>query len=40
MFARGLQLALDDYFTRKAAKLNKQNGAIIIVLIDGEPLIG
>ena len=34
----GLQLALDNYFTRKAAKLNKQNGAIIIVLIDGEPL--
>ncbi len=34
----GLQLALDDYFTRKAAKLTKPNGAIIIVLIDGEPL--
>jgi len=34
----GLQCALDDYFTRKTAKLAKQNGAIIIVLIDGEPL--
>jgi hypothetical protein len=34
----GLQLALDDYFRRKAANLTKQNGAIIIVLIDGEPL--
>ncbi|PZV17616.1 MAG: hypothetical protein DCF22_03105 [Leptolyngbya sp.] len=34
----GLQLALDEYFIRKTAKLMKQNGAIIIVLIDGEPL--
>ncbi|MEX0269595.1 hypothetical protein AB3R30_10660 [Leptolyngbyaceae cyanobacterium UHCC 1019] len=34
----GLQLALDEYSIRKTAKLTKQNGAIIIVLIDGEPL--
>jgi hypothetical protein len=33
----GLQLALDDYFTRKAAGQTKPNGEIIIVLIDGEP---
>lgn len=33
----GLQAALDDYFTRKAAKQTKANGALILVLIDGEP---
>lgn len=33
----GLKLALDDYFTRKAAQQTKPNGAIIIVLVDGEP---
>ncbi|MDX2239396.1 MAG: hypothetical protein NW224_01820 [Leptolyngbyaceae cyanobacterium bins.302] len=33
----GLNLALDDYFTRKAADQTKSNGAIIIVLVDGEP---
>lgn len=33
----GLQTALDDYFTRKAAEQTKPNGEIIIVLIDGEP---
>lgn len=33
----GLSLALEQYFTRKAAHQAKPNGAIIIVLIDGEP---
>ncbi|MDX2231939.1 MAG: hypothetical protein NW220_20055 [Leptolyngbyaceae cyanobacterium bins.349] len=33
----GLQLALDDYFARKAANQTKPNGAMIIVLVDGEP---
>jgi hypothetical protein len=34
----GLKMALEDYFTRKAAQKTKPNGAIILVLIDGEPL--
>lgn len=33
----GLSLALERYFTLKAANQAKPNGAIIIVLIDGEP---
>lgn len=33
----GLQLALNDYFDRKSAGKTKANGAIMIVLIDGEP---
>ena len=33
----GLQLALDDYFARKGAQQTKPNGAMIIVLVDGEP---
>lgn len=33
----GLKAALDDYFTRKAAGQTKPNGAMILVLIDGEP---
>jgi len=33
----GLNLALKDYFTRKATGQAKPNGAAIIVLIDGEP---
>lgn len=33
----GLQTALDDYFTRKAAGHTKANGEMILVLIDGEP---
>jgi hypothetical protein len=33
----GLNLALERYFTLKAANQAKPNGAIIIVLIDGEP---
>jgi hypothetical protein len=32
-----LQLTLEDYFDRKASGLSKPNGAIVIVLIDGEP---
>ncbi len=32
-----LQIALDDYFTRKAAAQTKPNGEMILVLIDGEP---
>jgi hypothetical protein len=34
----GLKMALEDYFTRKAAQKSKPNGAIILVIIDGEPL--
>lgn len=33
----GLHTALDEYFARKQAGRAKPNGAIIIVLIDGEP---
>lgn len=33
----GLQTALNDYFIRKTAKQTKPNGAIVLVLIDGEP---
>lgn len=33
----GLQVALNDYFASKAANQTKPNGAIIVVLIDGEP---
>jgi len=33
----GLKLALEQYFAAKAANQAKSNGAIIIVLIDGEP---
>lgn len=33
----GLHTALDDYFARKLAGRAKPNGAIVIVLIDGEP---
>jgi hypothetical protein len=33
----GLQVALDDYLTRKAAQQTKPNGEMIVVLIDGEP---
>ena len=32
-----LNPALDDYFSRKAAQQSKPNGAMIIVLLDGEP---
>lgn len=32
-----LQVALDDYFRRKAANTTKVNGEIILVLLDGEP---
>jgi hypothetical protein len=32
-----LQIALDDYFTRKASAQTKPNGEMILVLIDGEP---
>ncbi|NES19606.1 MAG: hypothetical protein F6K41_11920 [Symploca sp. SIO3E6] len=32
-----LQAALDSYFSRKASKLAKENGEIIIVLLDHEP---
>jgi hypothetical protein len=32
-----LELALEDYFTRKATNQTKANGSIIIVLVDGEP---
>ncbi len=33
----GLHHALEGYFARKAANQSKPNGAMIIVLIDGEP---
>lgn len=32
-----LQAAIDDYFSRKSAGLSAANGAIIVILIDGEP---
>ncbi|HEY9641956.1 MAG TPA: hypothetical protein V6C57_15825 [Coleofasciculaceae cyanobacterium] len=32
-----LQTALDDYIARKTAGLNKLNGEMILVLLDGEP---
>lgn len=34
---QGLQMALASYFEQKAAGTAKPNGAIILVLIDGEP---
>lgn len=33
----GLQVALSDYFVARAANQSKPNGAIVVVLIDGEP---
>jgi hypothetical protein len=33
----GLTAALDEYFAAKAAQQTKPNGAMILVLIDGEP---
>jgi hypothetical protein len=32
-----LQTALDDYIARKASSVNKPNGEMILVLLDGEP---
>ena len=35
--ANVLQAALDDYFTRKATNQTKENGEIVIVILDREP---
>ena len=35
--ANVLQAALDDYFTRKVTKQTKENGEIVIVVLDREP---